>query len=131
VHLFWEEGIVVLDCNTWTMWQSLPLCTTIYLSSLFPPPVNGTQSTPPYHTHSSPSTSSYLPLAGVLWEKVPWNGNIKEHVFVCLLIYAVWYFYLCLQISNVEAVHRFFEKFPREFMHRLNVAVPKRFVMSS
>lgn len=102
----------------------------IYLLSLFPLPANGTQSTPPCHTHSSPSTSSYLPLAGVLWEKVPCNGNMKEHVFVCLLINAVWYFYLCLQINNVEAVHRFFEKFPREFMHRLHVAVPKRSVMS-
>jgi len=37
---------------------------------------------------------------------------------------------LCSQISSVEAVHRFFEKFPGAFMDKLHVPVPKRFVMS-
>jgi hypothetical protein len=57
-------------------------------------------------------------------------ANILMISFVCLLIHAVCYFCLCFQISSVEAVHRFFEKFPGAFMDKLHVAVPKRFVMS-
>jgi callose synthase len=33
------------------------------------------------------------------------------------------------QIRSVEAVHRFFEKFPEAFMDKLHVPVPKRFSM--
>ena len=57
-------------------------------------------------------------------------ANILMINFVCLLIHAFCYFCLCSQISSVEAVHRFFEKFPGAFMDKLHVPVPKRFVMS-
>jgi len=38
---------------------------------------------------------------------------------------------ILFQIRSVEAVHRFFEKFPEAFMDKLHVPVPKRFSMFS
>ncbi|CAD6209279.1 unnamed protein product [Miscanthus lutarioriparius] len=65
-----------------------------------------------------------------LWAPVLSIYLLDIHVFYTVLS-AIYGFLLGArdrlgEISNVEAVHRFFEKFPREFMHRLHVAVPKR-----
>lgn len=58
---------------------------------------------------------------------------IASTSIVILLFFFVNFSYLVVvchfQIRSVEAVHRFFEKFPEAFMDKLHVAVPKRSLM--
>lgn len=54
-----------------------------------------------------------------------WSFPVLLHQFYNL--FCLVFLYMLFQIRSVEAVHRFFEKFPEAFMDKLHVAVPKRF----
>jgi callose synthase len=65
-----------------------------------------------------------------LWAPVVSIYLLDIHVFYTVMS-AIYGFLLGArdrlgEISSVEAVHRFFEKFPGAFMDKLHVAVPKR-----
>nr|CAB3497257.1 unnamed protein product [Digitaria exilis] len=53
-----------------------------------------------------------------------WHDFVSKNNHNAITILSLWA--PVVSIRSVEAVHRFFEKFPRAFMDKLHVAIPKR-----